>query len=131
MRDVEAELARVRSDRDLITDALHQAERALAAERAARNASDADATQLRTAARAYLLAGSYVDRFRLRAELEVLVAVERSGMMLMKAVAQLQHAWDELGDCCNEFEPENMTACAEYRDALDTAILAVLKAGGG
>lgn len=44
------------------------------------------------------------------------------------ALVGLQAAWDSLGRCVDEFEPSDMSACAAYRDALDTAILAVLTA---
>lgn len=103
-----------------------QAFRAEKAERAARLASDADVYTLRTAALAYVRATSYAERFKARAELEVLVTVERPGMLLVNAIAQLQHAWDRLCECADEFGTDAADACAEYRDLLDTAILAVL-----
>lgn len=52
----------------------------------------------------------------------------RRGQRLSQALAGLQAAWDSLGRCVDEFEPFDMSACAEHRDALDTAILAVLAA---
>lgn len=45
-----------------------------------------------------------------------------------QALAGLQAAWDSLGRCVDEFEPSDMSACSERRDALDTAILATLAA---
>jgi hypothetical protein len=45
---------------------------------------------------------------------------------LFVAVEGLRGAWNQLGRCVDEFEPEDMTACAEYRGFLDDAILAVL-----
>lgn len=44
------------------------------------------------------------------------------------ALDGLQGAWDALVRCVDEFEPADRTACAEYRDALDSAILLVLAA---
>lgn len=117
----EAELARVRTDRDLIRDALHQTEAALASERAARQSSDADAAQLRTAALAYVRATSYAERFQARAVLEVLATLERPGMLLvqeLEAARALRAACQPLGSMARLNE-----ACAAYD--------AVTKAGGG
>jgi hypothetical protein len=47
---------------------------------------------------------------------------------LHAALTLLQGAWNAVGRCADEFEPADMSACAEYRDALDTAIIAVLAA---
>jgi hypothetical protein len=54
---------------------------------------------------------------------------------LNQALAGLQGAWDARRDgppgrlcCVDEFAPDDAGACSEYRDALDTAILAVLAA---
>jgi hypothetical protein len=45
---------------------------------------------------------------------------------LLLAVEGLRQAWNSLGRCVDEFEPEDMTACSEHRGFLDDAILAVL-----
>jgi hypothetical protein len=47
---------------------------------------------------------------------------------LNQALAGLQAAWDGLSRCVDEFTPDDASACGEYRDALDTAILAVTAA---
>lgn len=44
------------------------------------------------------------------------------------ALAGLEHAWDKLSGCVDEFGTDAAEACAEYRDQLDTAILATLAA---
>lgn len=44
------------------------------------------------------------------------------------ALVRLRGAWLALCTCVDEFEPADMQACAERRDALDTAILKVLAA---
>lgn len=122
----EAELARLRASVRDLREINAQQRREVDAERASRRAFEADAAQLRATALAYVMSVTYEDRERLRAELHVLATVEHPGVLLVSAIKQLQHAWDKLSDCSNEFEPEDMTACAEYRDQLDTAILAVL-----
>lgn len=105
---------------------LSQTLAALTAERAARRAFEADAAQLRQAALAYTTSVTIEERTRLRAELYVLAKVDHPGRMLVATITQLQRAWDKLSDCVNEFEPEYPDSYGEYRDALDTAILAVL-----
>jgi hypothetical protein len=40
----------------------------------------------------------------------------------------LQAAWGNVSSCADEFGTDAADACAEYRDQLDTAILAVLAA---
>lgn len=47
---------------------------------------------------------------------------------LDQALAGLQAAWDSLSRCVDEFAPDDAAACGEYRDALDSAILAVIAA---
>ncbi len=47
---------------------------------------------------------------------------------VVAAADGLRYAWDALCRCVDEFEPEDMAACCERRDDLDTAILAVLAA---
>lgn len=59
------------------------------------------------------------------------VLPEQAPGPLETAVEQLRRAWDRLSACVDEFEPGDMQACGEYRDALDTAILAVLNAAKG
>lgn len=54
-------------------------------------------------------------------EWERLRAVER-------AVGHVRGCWDALCRCVDEFEPEDMTACGEYRDFLDSAIVATIGA---
>ena len=81
---------RLRSDRDLIRDALHQVEASLATERAARHACEADAAQLRAAALTFIRAGSYAERTKARAELEVLATVEHPGVLVLKENAFLR-----------------------------------------
>lgn len=61
---------------------------------------------------------------RLSAAITELVALRG----VARAVEGLQHTWDALCRCVDEFEPEDMAACCERRDDLDTAILAVLAA---
>lgn len=47
---------------------------------------------------------------------------------LTQALVGLQAAWDALERCTDEFEPQDMSACTEYRDMIDNAILNVLAA---
>jgi hypothetical protein len=49
------------------------------------------------------------------------------GADILNAILTLQVAWDQFGSCVDEFEPEDMSACSEYRGLLDDAILQVLK----
>lgn len=49
------------------------------------------------------------------------------GADILTAIMKLQGAWDRLGTCVGEFEPDDMTACGEYRDLLDDAIIGVLE----
>lgn len=49
---------------------------------------------------------------------------------LEAAIERLRGAWVALGRCEDEFCPEQPEACSEYRDALDTAILAVIRTAG-
>lgn len=49
-------------------------------------------------------------------------------MLLIAGVDDLGKRWDALTDCVNEFEPEDMQACGERRDDLDTAITQLLAA---
>ena len=79
-----AELARLRSGVFDLRSALAQQQREIDAERAARRAFEADAMQLRQAALAYVRASSYVERSRLRAELEVLATVDHPGTLIMQ-----------------------------------------------
>ncbi len=53
--------------------------------------------------------------------------VHAPGAKILTAIMRLEGAWDQLGTCADEFEPEDMTACAEYRGLLDDAILGVLE----
>lgn len=46
---------------------------------------------------------------------------------LEAALRYLAMAWDNLCECVDEFEPEDMTACAAHRDALDSAILRAIR----
>jgi hypothetical protein len=87
---LEADLARARNDRDLIKSALHQVESALAQERTARRTFDADSAQLRAAVLAYVQAASYAERFKARAELQVLATVEHPGTLLLRENAFLR-----------------------------------------
>lgn len=91
-----AELARVRNERDLIRDALHQVEESLASERAARTAFEADAAQLRQAALAVVRAVSYAERFKARAELQVLATVAHPGTLIVKELELLRELADDL-----------------------------------
>jgi hypothetical protein len=111
-RERQADLIFLRAECDGVKERLSRAE--------------ADAQALRTAVLAYVTSATYEERERLRAELYVLATVEHPGAMLTTAIKRLQHAWDALGRCSDEFEPADMSACGEYRDLLDTAILAVL-----
>jgi hypothetical protein len=54
-------------------------------------------------------------------------AAERS-TRLHHDLDRLQAAWDNVSSCADEFGTDAADACAEYRDQLDTAILAVLQA---
>jgi hypothetical protein len=54
-------------------------------------------------------------------------AAER-GLRLQTTLAALQDAWDNVSSCADEFGTDAADACAEYRDQVDTAILAVLQA---
>lgn len=54
-------------------------------------------------------------------------AAERSAR-LQTTLAALQAAWEHVSSCTDEFGHDAANACAEYRDQLDTAILAVLAA---
>lgn len=54
-------------------------------------------------------------------------AVDRQSR-LTGALAGLQAAWDALSRCVDEFAPDDADPCIDYRDALDTAILATIAA---
>lgn len=54
-------------------------------------------------------------------------AVDRAAR-LDTALDRLQASWDNENSCTDEFGVDAANACAEYRDALDTAILEVLTA---
>ena len=92
----DAELARLRSDVFDLRSALAQQQREIDAERAARRAFEADAAQLRQAALAYVRAGSYAERSRLRAELEVLATVDHAGTLLMQELDLLRELSEDL-----------------------------------
>ena len=92
----DAELARLRSDVFDLRSALAQQQREIDAERAARRAFEADAMQLRQAALAYVRAGSYAERSRLRAELEVLATVDHAGTLLMQELDLLRELSEDL-----------------------------------
>lgn len=47
---------------------------------------------------------------------------------LESTLRYLAMAWDNLCECVDEFEPNDMQACSEHRDALDRAILRAIKA---
>ena len=49
------------------------------------------------------------------------------GADILSAITRLQVAWDRLGSCVDEFEPDDMSACSEYRSLLDDAILRILE----
>jgi len=59
-------------------------------------------------------------------ELTALRAEVAAQRPVVAAVERLELVWDALSACVAEFEPQDMTACAEQRDHLDTAILAAL-----
>jgi hypothetical protein len=79
-----AELARLRTSVRDLREINAQQQRALDAERAARRVFEADATQLRQTALAYVQATTYEARERLRAELHVLATVEHPGVLLLR-----------------------------------------------
>lgn len=41
---------------------------------------------------------------------------------LIAAAEIVSHQFQRLCDCVDEFEPEDMAACSEHRDALDDAL---------
>lgn len=47
---------------------------------------------------------------------------------LVEAMGKLEDAWKNVSSCTDEFGMDAANACVEYRDQLDTAILAVLAA---
>lgn len=47
---------------------------------------------------------------------------------LQTALAGLQHAWENVSSCTDEFGVDAANACAEYSDQLDVCVLAVLQA---
>ena len=51
-----------------------------------------------------------------------------SAAALASAARGLESNWDALCHCVDEFEPEDMGACAERRDDLDTASCEVIAA---
>ncbi len=53
------------------------------------------------------------------------------GADILNAIMVLQMAWDQLGSCVDEFEPDDMSACGEYKSLLDDAILRVLEVRHG
>ena len=42
---------------------------------------------------------------------------------VLEAARHVVRRWDDVVRCADEFEPEDMAACGETRDALDTAII--------
>ena len=50
----------------------------------------------------------------------------RENVRLREEASRLKAAWDRLCACVDEFEPDDMGACTELRDALDDAILKVV-----
>lgn len=63
-----------------------------------------------------------------RAQVDATLFDPDAGAALLAAADLLKRRWDQLTDCVNEFEPDDMGACSERRDALDEAILGVIKA---
>ena len=62
------------------------------------------------------------------AERDAALARAEAAAELGATVDALRRAWDLMGRCADEFEPDDMGACAEVRDRLDDAILAALAA---
>jgi hypothetical protein len=74
-------------------------------------------------------AGDLTERFEgVQAERDAALARAEAAAELGATVDALRRAWDLMGRCADEFEPDDMGACAEVRDRLDDAILAVLAA---
>lgn len=46
---------------------------------------------------------------------------------LQRRAIAVTRIWDMLARCQDEFEPDDLAACGEYRDDLDTAILGLMK----
>jgi len=55
-------------------------------------------------------------------------STEARNTRLAGALAGLQAAYNALSRCVDEFSPDDAAACSEYRDALESAILAALAA---
>lgn len=47
---------------------------------------------------------------------------------LLSLVAATKHAWERLGQCEEEFEQDAPSACVEWRDALDGALVRLFQA---
>jgi hypothetical protein len=63
-----------------------------------------------------------------RINLEAQASNQRRRLATLEAaLTRLRGAWDALGRCVDEFEPEQPEACAERRDALDQAILDAIR----
>ena len=45
------------------------------------------------------------------------------GKAILEAARSVVRCWDAVVRCVDEFEPEDMGACGETRDALDTALI--------
>jgi hypothetical protein len=112
------ELARVRSDRDLLAAALHQVEAALAATRA-------DAATLRQTALAYVTSATYEERERLRAELYVLATVEHPGVLLLKELTLLRELVADVARWRESIDARDLQYVFETMDKIDA-----MKAGG-
>jgi hypothetical protein len=46
---------------------------------------------------------------------------------LQRRAIAVTRIWDMLARCSDEFEPDDMAACGEYRDNLDEAIIGLMK----
>lgn len=95
-RQLQAELARLRTSVRDLREINAQQQRALDAERAARRAFEADAAQLRQTALAYVTSATYEARECLRAELYVLSTVEHPGVLLLNELKLLRELSDDL-----------------------------------
>jgi hypothetical protein len=71
--------------------------------------------------------GALADLLSLAEELVVEVEAKQAPLAALAAAAErLVHTWDRLGECEEEFaDYDPAGTCAEWRDALDTAILAL------
>ena len=113
------ELARLRTAVRDLREINAQQQREIDAERAARRAFEADAVQLRQAALAYVRAGSYAERSRLRAELEVLATVDHPGTLIMQELEAARKVVDLVRwAVANHYAPPPMCdALAAYDEA--------------